>query len=135
MTDERMTRFWISLEEGVNLVFHAIEEHFDEEKRGGEIFIPKIPSMKIVDLAKVVAPECRIKIIGIRPGEKLHEKLVSRDEARHTLELPDMYVIQPEHPLWKYEDWPGGKHLSGDFSSSRDTNSEWRSGGDSSAIM
>ena len=90
ITDDRMTRFWMSLEQGVRFVIKAIEE-----MQGGEVFIPKIPSMKMTDLAKAMAPEAEIKIIGIRPGEKLHESLISEDEARTTVELPDMYVVQP----------------------------------------
>ncbi|MEK7083939.1 MAG: polysaccharide biosynthesis protein, partial [Patescibacteria group bacterium] len=91
ITDERMTRFWISLDQGVALVLKALEV-----MQGGEIFVPKIPSMKITDLAKAIAPNCRCKITGIRPGEKLHEVLIPKDEMRHTLELADMYVICPD---------------------------------------
>ena len=125
VTDERMTRFWISLEQGVQLVFTAIEERFGAEKCGGEVFIPKIPSMKIVDLAKAVAPDCTIKYVGIRPGEKLHESLISFDEARHTVDTGEMYVIEPEEPSWKYDTWPGGKSLPADFHYSSDKNDDW----------
>ena len=82
ITDPRMTRFWITLEQGVWFVIKAIETMI-----GGEVFVPKIPSMTMLDLAKVLAPECDVKVIGIRPGEKLHEALVSEDEARQTLDL------------------------------------------------
>jgi len=87
ITDERMTRFWITLDEGVNFVLKCLDLMC-----GGEIFIPKIPSIKIVDLAKAIAPECKHKIVGIRPGEKLHEVLLTADDARHSLEREDMFV-------------------------------------------
>ena len=96
LTDERMTRFWLTLEQGVRFVIRCIEQ-----MHGGEVFVPKIPSMRILDLAKAVAPNCDVKIIGVRPGEKLHEVLVSPDEASHTLEFDDMFVVQPAHPWWK----------------------------------
>ena len=95
LTDERMTRFWISLDQGVRFVIRCIEE-----MHGGEVFVPKIPSMKMVDLAKAIAPQAEIRMIGIRPGEKLHEVLISEDEARTTVELEDMYVVQPAAALW-----------------------------------
>jgi UDP-N-acetylglucosamine 4,6-dehydratase len=91
ITDKRMTRFWITLEQGVNFVVKCLED-----MRGGEIFVPKIPSMKIVDLAQAIAPECKIKFIGIRPGEKLHEILVPADDARYTQEFKDRFVTCPE---------------------------------------
>jgi UDP-N-acetylglucosamine 4,6-dehydratase len=93
VTDPRMTRFWITLKQGVDFVIHCLET-----MHGGEIFVPKIPSMKLVDMATAIAPECDIDFIGIRPGEKLHETLVSEDEARQTLETKEMYVIRPTHP-------------------------------------
>ena len=96
LTDERMTRFWITLEQGVQLVVNAIEL-----MHGGEVFVPKIPSMRITDLADMIAPDCNRQSIGIRPGEKLHEMLISRDESRHTLEFDDMYIIQPIHSWWQ----------------------------------
>lgn len=91
ITDERMTRFWITLEQGVDLVLRALEEG-----EGGEIFVPKIPSMKLVDLARALIPDCTFKAIGIRPGEKLHEALISSDESRHVKDLQDMYVVLPQ---------------------------------------
>ena len=91
VTDEKMTRFWITLEEGVELVIKALEESV-----GGEVFVPKIPSMKIVDLAKAIDPGCRIKVIGIRPGEKMHETLVSEDEARNVRIFDGIYVMLPQ---------------------------------------
>src|SRR5450759_3120545 len=89
ITDPRMTRFWLTLEQGVKFVIRCLEQ-----MHGGEIFVPKIPSMRLVDLAETVAPGCQVEYIGIRPGEKLHEVLVSEDESRQTLETEDMYVIQ-----------------------------------------
>ena len=99
LTDERMTRFG-SLEQGVRFVINCIEN-----MQGGEVFVPKIPSMKMIDLAKALAPEAQIRTIGIRPGEKLHEVLISEDEARTTIELADMYVVQPQAALWFGYDW------------------------------
>ena len=96
ITDPRMTRFWITLEQGVKFVIRCIEQ-----MHGGEIFVPKIPSMRLTDLAQAVAPGCEIEYIGIRAGEKLHEALVSEDEARNTVETDEMYVIQPSHPWWQ----------------------------------
>ena len=90
ITDPRMTRFWIRIEEGAQFVDRALGM-----MRGGEIFVPKIPSMRITELASAVGPECEQYTVGIRPGEKLHELLITRDDARHTLEFKDFYVIQP----------------------------------------
>src|SRR5207302_7131974 len=92
ITDPRMTRFWITLDQGVRFVIHCLEQ-----MHGGEIFIPKIPSMKLLDMAQAVAPECQIDCVGIRPGEKLHEVLLSEDESRNSVETGDMFVIQPAH--------------------------------------
>jgi len=91
ITDSRMTRFWITLEQGVSFVLNCFEQMV-----GGEVFIPKLPSMSIADLAKAIAPECNIKVIGIRPGEKLHEVMIPRDEARKTIEFSHHYIIQPD---------------------------------------
>lgn len=91
ITDERMTRFWITLEQGVDLVIQALEE-----AEGGEVFVPIIPSMKVTDLAKAIEPRCKFKIIGLRPGEKIHESLVSEDEARNTKVFKGIYVILPQ---------------------------------------
>ncbi len=92
ITDKRMTRFWLTLEQGVRFVLHCIET-----MQGGEVFVPKLPSTSIIELAQAIAPMAEINEIGIRPGEKLHEVLISEDEARTTIELKDMYVIQPAH--------------------------------------
>ena len=119
--DERMTRFWISLEQGVRFVIHCIEQ-----MEGGEVFVPKIPSTKVTDLAKAIAPEASINIIGIRPGEKLHEYLISIDEARHTIELDRMYVIQPAEAIWFGYSWKDkGQKLPDNYHYSSDNNSEW----------
>ncbi len=126
VTDARMTRFWISLEQGVELVLRAAATGYGKEDRGGEIFVPKIPSMKITDLAAAVAPECRVEYVGIRPGEKLHESLISVDEARHTIDAGEHYVIQPENPAWRYSPWEG-QALSDGFCYTSDLNGEWLS--------
>jgi UDP-N-acetylglucosamine 4,6-dehydratase len=120
ITDPRMTRFWITLDQGVRFVIHCLEE-----MHGGEIFVPKIPSMRMMDVASCVASGSDIETIGIRPGEKLHEVLVSDDEARHTLELESMYVIRPLHPWWKSENLINGRALPEGFRYASDTNSEW----------
>ncbi len=120
VTDPRMTRFWLTLEQGVRFVVNCIEQ-----LHGGEIFVPKIPSMKLVEMAEAIAPGCEVEYIGIRPGEKLHEVLVSEDEARNTVELEDMYVIQPAHSWWKAENWKGGKALADGFRYSSDSNPQW----------
>jgi UDP-N-acetylglucosamine 4,6-dehydratase len=121
ITDDRMTRFWISLEQGVRFVIRCLEE-----MHGGEVFVPKIPSMKVIDLAKAVAPEAKINIIGIRPGEKLHEVLISEDEARTVIELDDMYVVQPAAALWFGHEWEKlGRKINDDFHYVSNTNSDW----------
>ncbi len=106
VTDERMTRFWLTLEQGVQFVINGIER-----MQGGEVFIPKIPSTPIMSLVEAIAPDCDVEFVGIRPGEKLHEVLISEDEARQTLELDDMYVITPAHPWWQTGNYPNGKTL------------------------
>jgi UDP-N-acetylglucosamine 4,6-dehydratase len=121
ITDERMTRFWLSLEQGVRFVMNCIEQ-----MEGGEVFVPKIPSTKVVDLANAIAPEAKLNIIGIRPGEKLHEVLISQDEARNTIELDKMYVIQPAEAIWFGYSWKGkGNELSDGYHYSSDNNTEW----------
>jgi UDP-N-acetylglucosamine 4,6-dehydratase/5-epimerase len=120
ITDERMTRFWITLDQGVQFVLDSLQR-----MRGGEIFVPKIPSMKVVDLATAIAPECEIEIVGIRPGEKLHEAMITEDDARHTVEFDTYYVIQPEFPWWSRESVKGGKSLPEGFKYTSDTNTEW----------
>lgn len=122
ITDERMTRFWIMFEQAVDLVITALKE-----SEGGEVFVPSIPSMKITDLAKVIEPDCTFKFTGIRPGEKLHENLISYDEARYTKKVNGIYVIVPRfrasnktsHKYDKYESVPEG------FSYRSDLNDKW----------
>lgn len=121
VTDERMTRFWLSLEQGVRFTIRCIEQ-----MQGGEVFVPKIPSMKLVDLATAIAPECEIEHIGIRPGEKLHEVLISEDEARHSIELDDMFVVEPSGALWFGHAWKErGTTLPEGFHYASDNNKHW----------
>lgn len=130
VTDARMTRFWLTLDQGVRLVIRSIEQ-----MQGGEVFVPKIPSMKIMDLVAVIAPGCSIEYTGIRPGEKLHEALISEDEARHTLELDDMYVIQPAHAWWQNNHWHNGKSLPDGFQYTSNTNTRWLTGHELQALL
>jgi UDP-N-acetylglucosamine 4,6-dehydratase len=120
ITDPRMTRFWITLEQGVRFVISCIERMY-----GGEVFVPKLPSMNILDLAKVIAPNCEVSYIGIRPGEKLHESMISVDEARQAIDLEDRYAILPTHTWWSNENWPQGTKLPEGFLYSSDTNTWW----------
>ncbi len=121
VTDPRMTRFWITLDQGVRFVIKCIEE-----MHGGETFVPKIPSMNIMDLAAAIAPGCAVETMGIRPGEKLHEVLVSEDESRNTYEQDDMFVIIPPHdPLNDDERRNIGKCLEHGFRYSSDNNTQW----------
>lgn len=115
-----MTRFWISLEDGVGMVLTALEK-----MQGGEIFVPKIPSMKITDLAQAIAPECQQETVGIRPGEKLHEAMITRADARHTLEFEDYYIIQPEFNWWNSSNHKDGKPLPDGFEYTSDRNKQW----------
>ncbi|MBV8051607.1 MAG: UDP-N-acetylglucosamine 4,6-dehydratase (inverting) [Acidobacteriaceae bacterium] len=120
LTDPRMTRFWITLDQGVRFVARCIEQ-----MHGGEIFVPKIPSMRMLELAEALAPGCEMQVVGIRAGEKLHEVLLSEDEARHSVELDDMYVIQPEYSWCARENWTGARPLPDGFRYSSDGNSRW----------
>jgi UDP-N-acetylglucosamine 4,6-dehydratase len=122
ITDERMTRFWITLRQGVSFVLSSAEMMF-----GGEVFIPKIPSMTVVDLARFLAPEIPIKVIGIRPGEKLHEVMSTEDDARNMLELEDRYIITPELLFWRRENYTNtnAKPLPEGFRYVSNTNTEW----------
>jgi len=123
VTDPRMTRFWITLEQGVRFALDSLERMV-----GGEMFIPKIPSMNIMDLAKAVAPECSIKYIGIRPGEKLHEVMIPVDEARRTIEYGGYYVLKPEFRFFanRYKK-NGGAPVHDSFEYSSATNTKWLS--------
>lgn len=123
VTDPRMTRFWITLGQGVQFVVDCLER-----MHGGEVFVPKIPSMNIMDVANVVAPECRTEIIGIRPGEKLHEIMITPDDAWNTVEFDDHYVIQPAADWWDragYLAATGGKPVAEGFAYSSDRNPVW----------
>lgn len=119
VTDERMTRFWITLEQGVQFVIDNLSR-----MRGGELFVPKIASMNIIDLAKAIGPECKIEIVGIRPGEKLHETMITIDDARHTIEYEDYYVIVPEFSWWTSEKITG-KTLPEGFEYNSAINDRW----------
>jgi UDP-N-acetylglucosamine 4,6-dehydratase len=122
ITDARMSRFWITLKSGVEFVMNCLSH-----MQGGEIFVPKIPSMRMTDLAEALGPGLAHRIIGIRPGEKLHEVMVTRDDARMTVELPDHYVIQPAFSFWHGADrlLPGAKPVPEDFEYASNTNSQW----------
>jgi UDP-N-acetylglucosamine 4,6-dehydratase/5-epimerase len=119
VTDERMTRFWITLEQGVEFVLLC-----EGKMKGGEIFVPKIPSMRITDLAKAIAPECRVESVGIRPGEKLHETLISEDDARDTVDMGDYFVVVPNTIWWPPERSPQGKSLPEGFVYRSDVNDD-----------
>jgi len=125
ITDPRMTRFWIRLEDGARFVERCLHV-----MRGGEIFVPKIPSMRITDLATAIDPDCEQENVGIRPGEKLHELLITRDDARHTLEFTDHYIIRPAIHYWDFDestayDGERGKPVPADFEYASDTNAQW----------
>ncbi|HEU0296444.1 MAG TPA: UDP-N-acetylglucosamine 4,6-dehydratase (inverting) [Anaerolineales bacterium] len=120
ITDERMTRFWLSLDQGVRFVIRCIEQ-----MHGGEVFVPKIPSTKVVDLARAIVPDAKIEIVGIRAGEKLHEALISEDEARNTVEREDMFVVIPTEPLWERNVTYEGNPLPTGFRYTSDNNTEW----------
>ena len=124
ITDNRMTRFLITLEQGVDFVLRCLGM-----MQGGEIFVPKIPSVKVTDLARMIGPKCKQEVIGIRPGEKLHEVMVSQDDARLTLETDDMFVIQPTHDYWTHKDYAkslkGSRPCPDGFSYASDTNTVW----------
>jgi UDP-N-acetylglucosamine 4,6-dehydratase len=125
ITDPRMTRFSLTLREGVEFVLDNLER-----MHGGEVFIPRIPSYRITDVAQAVAPEARTEVVGIRPGEKLHELMIPEDEARQTLEFPGYFVIQPDFPWWKKETEmlnAGAKTCPDGFSYRSDTNDRWLS--------
>ncbi|MCL5056544.1 MAG: UDP-N-acetylglucosamine 4,6-dehydratase (inverting) [Actinobacteria bacterium] len=120
ITDPKMTRFWITLEQGVQFVLNCLAG-----MHGGETFVPKIPSMKVTDLSEAIAPGCRREFIGIRPGEKLHEVMITDDDARNTIELDKYYVIQPQFPWWSRENFSGGRPVPDNFRYSSDTNTWW----------
>ena len=119
ITDKRMTRFWITLDQAVSFVKEAFRE-----MNGGELFVPIIPSMRITDLAKALAPDSKIKEIGIRPGEKLHEEMISADDSRRTVKQKNKYIISPISTEWNYVE-PVGEKLPEGFSYKSDTNDLW----------
>lgn len=119
ITDERMTRFWITLDQGVDFVVSSLTS-----MRGGELFVPKIPSMRVVDLARAIAPGARLEVVGIRPGEKLHEEMIAATDSRRTVDMGSFYVIQPEMEWWPDQQL-GGSPVEEGFSYASDTNSQW----------
>ena len=122
ITDERMTRFWLTLDQAVELVIKALCHML-----GGEIFVPKIPSMKIMDLAKAIARDCDIEVIGIRPGEKIHELLITEEEGRNTAIYNGMYVIMPSHSWWERQNYKKGGRLPESFVYTSNNNDQWLS--------
>ena len=120
ITDERMTRFWITLDQAVDFVVGCLSS-----MGGGEVFVPKIPSMRVTDIAEAIAPSAERRVIGIRPGEKLHEMLVTEDESRHSFELEDRYVIFPEYASWPLRDVEGGTRMEEGFRYTSETNPAW----------
>ncbi len=130
ITDPRMSRFWIKLEQAVELVMYAFDN-----MRGGEVFVPRLPSMRVSDLAEAMAPGRQTEIVGIRPGEKLHEQMITADEARHTIQVGDVYVVLPESHEWdKGTEWSGQpmpdgfEYISGD-------NDWWLEAGDLAQML
>lgn len=123
ITDPNMTRFWITLDQAVQFVLDSLDR-----MQGGEIFVPKIPSMKIMDLAEAIAPDSQFEVVGIRPGEKIHESLISEDEARNTYELDTCYVISNKYPAGSWKKCPSR------FSYTSDNNEVWLSTEDLEAL-
>jgi UDP-N-acetylglucosamine 4,6-dehydratase len=130
ITDERMTRFWITLDQATDFVLNSLGI-----MQGGEIFVPKIPSMKIVELAKAMDPDSTFTVTGIRPGEKLHEFLITAEEGRRAVELDDRYFIEPEYPWWRSSDEHKHHHVPAGFSYSSDTNTQWLSREDMQKLL
>lgn len=121
ITDERMTRFWITLRQGVEFVISCLET-----MHGGELFVPKIPSMRVVDLARALAPNLPFQHIGIRPGEKLHEVMITADDARECIDLGDRFIVKPQLPFWDVHSYSNvGKAVPENFCYSSDTNDMW----------
>jgi UDP-N-acetylglucosamine 4,6-dehydratase/5-epimerase len=119
ITDRRMTRFWITLQQGVKFVIDSLDR-----MKGGELFVPKIPSADIMTVAEALAPNCRTEIVGVRPGEKLHELMIGPDDARRTRDAGDHYVIEPEFPWWDETHLAHGTAVPDGFSYSSETNPE-----------
>ena len=124
ITDERMTRFWITLDQGVHFVIEMLER-----MHGGELFVPMIPSMRVVDLARAIAPDASIEVTGIRPGEKLHEEMISVDDARRTLAADRFYIVQPDAEWWglsgRPEGWDHAEPVPEGFRYTSDANTQW----------
>ncbi|MBU7045683.1 MAG: UDP-N-acetylglucosamine 4,6-dehydratase (inverting) [Theionarchaea archaeon] len=120
ITDKRMTRFWIAIEDGIRFVIDCVGR-----MKGGEVFVPKIPSMRVVDLADAIAPDCEKRCTGIRAGEKIHEILLTEEEARHTKDFGAYFLIEPEHPFWKKDNYMEGTPLPDGFRYTSDTNDQW----------
>jgi len=120
ITDARMTRFWIHLDQAVELVIKALSH-----MQGGEIFVPIIPSMKVIDLAKALAPGCDIDIIGIRPGEKLHEALITEEDGRNTIRYRNMYVVLPNHSWWVRKNYNSARQMQEGFAYRSENNDSW----------
>lgn len=122
ITDERMTRFWITLQQGVDFVASSFAM-----MRGGEIFVPKIPSMRVLDIAATLAPRLPRRVVGIRPGEKLHEVMITADDSRQTVELSDRYIIEPAFAWWSRQTYrdEGARPVAPDFRYASDTNDQW----------
>ena len=120
ITDENMTRFWITQEQAVRFIIDCIDK-----MKGGEIFVPKIPSMKIIDLAEVIAPKCKREVIGIRPGEKINEILLTDEEAHHSKEFDNYFIVEPEHHFWGEGNYKKGKLLPSNFIYSSGNNDRW----------
>ncbi|MFB9235848.1 UDP-N-acetylglucosamine 4,6-dehydratase (inverting) [Plantactinospora siamensis] len=130
ITDKRMTRFWITLDQAVRFVVESFER-----MQGGELYVPRIPSMRILDLVEAVAPDAATHEIGMRPGEKLHEEMISADDSRRTLRYPDRYVVQPVVASWGYETPSGGEQVLDGFTYRSDTNDLWLSVEEMRAIL
>lgn len=130
ITDDNMTRFWITLNQAVELIVKAIKH-----MQGGEIFVPQIPSMRITDLAKALAPECEVENIGIRPGEKLHEVLLMEEEAKNTIIYDGMFVVMPNYSWWERKNYKDGIPVPADFVYASNTNDEWLSIEDLSRLI
>ena len=129
ITDQQMTRFWITLPQAVDFVISCFDD-----MQGGELYVPRIPSMKVVDLAEAIAPGCELQEIGIRPGEKMHEEMISSEDARRTLRRDDRYVVMPTLAEWGYTNTVGDAVAEG-FSYTSDTNDQWLSVDDLRALL
>jgi len=129
ITDESMTRFWITLEQAVDFVISCLDL-----MEGGEVFVPRIPSMRVTDIAEALAPDVPRRIVGIRPGEKIHEVLLTEDESRNARELEDRYIVYPQFPFWQMQKERPGAELPPGFRYSSDQNTEWLTADDVRAI-